>query len=84
MPIIKVKVSGEKSHVLIDAIGALLMDCTSRILNKKKDVTAITIEFVSHDSWFVGGRLLSETGRNSFTMDIKNGKEPRGRQRFFS
>lgn len=71
MPILTVKVSAKKSQELSNQIGALLMDLTSRILKKKREVTAIAIEFVDPDSWFVGGKLLSELGKNSFYFDIK-------------
>ncbi len=71
MPILTVKVSGKKSRDLTARIADLLMDLTGRILKKKREVTAIAIEYVDHDSWFVGGRLLSEIGKNSFYFDIK-------------
>ncbi|TAN45536.1 MAG: 4-oxalocrotonate tautomerase family protein [Rhodospirillales bacterium] len=71
MPILTVKISGKKSPELTRKIGHLLMDLTSRILKKKPEVTAIAIDFVDHDSWFVGGKLLSEVGMNSFYFDIK-------------
>jgi 4-oxalocrotonate tautomerase len=84
MPILNVKVSGKKSQDLTCQIGELLMDLTSRILKKKREVTAIAIEYVDHDSWFVGGKLLSEVGKNSFYFDIKitdetNTKEEKAR-----
>jgi 4-oxalocrotonate tautomerase len=34
-------------------------------------VTAIAIDFIAHDSWVVGGQLLSEQKKNSFYFDIK-------------
>jgi 4-oxalocrotonate tautomerase len=71
MPILSVKVSARKSPELVRQIGTLLMDITSRILRKKPEVTAIAIDFVEPDCWFVGGRLLSELGKNSFYFDIK-------------
>lgn len=71
MPILTVKVSGKKSQYLTMQIGSLLMDITNRILKKKHELTAIAIEYVDHDSWFVGGKLLSEVGMNSFYFDIK-------------
>ena len=40
-------------------------------MKKKKEVTAIAIEYVDHDAWVVGGALLSEQGKNSFYFDIK-------------
>lgn len=71
MPILTVKVSGKKSQNQTNEIGRLLMDLTTRILKKKREVTAIAIDYIDHDSWFVGGELLSKAGKNSFYFDIK-------------
>ena len=71
MPILNVKVSAEKSPELVKQISDLLLDLTSRILKKKREVTAIAIDFVGRDSWVVGGLLLSEQNKNSFYFDIK-------------
>jgi 4-oxalocrotonate tautomerase len=71
MPILNVKVSATKSPELTKQISELLLDLTTRILKKKREVTAIAIDFVDHDSWVVGGRLLSEQNKNSFYFDIK-------------
>jgi len=84
MPILNVKVSGKKSVETTRQINELLLDLTNRILGKKREVTAIAIEYVDHDSWLVGGHLLSEQGKNSFYFDIKitdetNTKDEKGR-----
>ena len=71
MPILNVKVSGQKNATTTKAINELLLDLTHRILGKKKEVTAIAIEYVEPDCWFVGGKLLSERGNSSFYFDIK-------------
>lgn len=71
MPILNVKVSARKNPELTKKITELLLDLTGRILKKKREVTAIAIEFVEHDAWIVGGRPLSELGKNSFYFDIK-------------
>lgn len=71
MPILNVKVSAKKSPELTREISELLLDLTTRILGKKREVTAIAIDFVDRDSWVVGGELLSEQNRNSFYFDIK-------------
>ena len=71
MPILNVKVSGQKSVATTKAIHELLLDLTHRILGKKKEVTAIAIDYVDPDCWMVGGKLLSEQGKNSFYFDIK-------------
>ena len=71
MPILNVKVSAEKTPELTHQIAELLLDLTTRILKKKREVTAIAIDYVDHDSWVVGGHLLSEQKKNSFYFDIK-------------
>lgn len=71
MPILNVKVSATKSPELTKQISELLLDLTTRILKKKREVTAIAIDYVAHDCWVVGGALLSEQNRNSFYFDIK-------------
>lgn len=71
MPILNVKVSGIKSAETTKQITELLLDITTRILKKKREVTAIVIDYIDRDSWMVGGKLLSEQNKNSFYFDIK-------------
>lgn len=71
MPILNVKISGTKSAETTKQITDLLLDITTRILKKKREVTAIAIDYIDRDCWMVGGKLLSEHGKNSFYFDIK-------------
>lgn len=71
MPILNVKVSGDKDVQVTKKITALLLDTTTRILKKRPQVTAITIQYVPSDCWVVGGELLSEQSKSSFYLDIK-------------
>lgn len=71
MPIINIKVSAAKSPELTKQISELLLDLTTRILKKKPEVTAITIDYVDRDCWVIGGKLLSELNKSSFYFDIK-------------
>ncbi|MDR5754651.1 MULTISPECIES: 4-oxalocrotonate tautomerase family protein [unclassified Caballeronia] len=71
MPILNVKVSAKKTPELTREISDLLLDLTTRILGKRREVTAIAIDFLDRDSWVVGGKLLSEQNKNSFYFDIK-------------
>ena len=71
MPILNVKVSGEKSPDLTKQISELLLDLTTRILKKKREVTSIAIDYVDPDHWIVGGASLTEQRKTSFYFDIK-------------
>ena len=71
MPIINVKVSTARSAQMTEKVTALLLDTTTRILRKRPELTAITIDYVSPEDWVVGGRTLAEQGKSSFYFDIK-------------
>lgn len=71
MPILNVKVSGKKSVETTKQIADLLLELTTRVLKKKRELIAIAIEYVEKDCWVVGGTLLSEQNKNSFYFDIK-------------
>ena len=82
MPILNVKVSAKKSAALTERISAHLLDITTRILYKKREVIAIAIDYIDRDCWIVGGKPLGE--KNSFYFDIKitdetNTKEEKAR-----
>lgn len=71
MPILNVKVSAQPSAALVDAVSETLLELTTRILRKKRELTAITLDFVPREHWVVGGRTLADQGKNSFYFDIK-------------
>lgn len=71
MPILNVKVSAARSPELSRQISEFLLDITSRILGKKREVTAIAIDYVSPEDWFIAGVPLSEKGKRSVYFDIK-------------
>lgn len=71
MPILNVKIAAQESRELTAALSASLVELTTRILNKKPDVTSVAVTYLSPEHWVVGGRPLSEQGKSSFYVDIK-------------
>jgi 4-oxalocrotonate tautomerase len=71
MPILNVKVSAKKSTKMTKAISGILLELTSRILHKKREVTSIAISYADPDDWIVAGSSLSEQGKSSIYFDIK-------------
>jgi 4-oxalocrotonate tautomerase len=71
MPILNVKISAPSSRELSAKINAGLLELTSRILRKSPDLTAITIDYVPPEDWYVGGKTLADQKKNSFYFDIK-------------
>jgi len=71
MPILNVKVCAPRSPRLSADIAALLLDLTTRVLKKKREVTAIAIDYIDPADWIVGGSSLQDQGKRSFYFDIK-------------
>ena len=55
MPILNVKVSQPASATLTQSISETLLELTTRILRKKRELTSIAIDFVPPEHWMVGG-----------------------------
>jgi 4-oxalocrotonate tautomerase len=71
MPIIQIKVAASKSRDTTRRISEHLLEVTSRILNKKPEVTAIAVEYVDPEDWIIAGKPLSESRLASFYFDIR-------------
>jgi 4-oxalocrotonate tautomerase len=71
MPILNVKVSAVKSPQLTGQIAGLLLELTTRILKKRRDLTPIAIDYVDPDCWVIAAVPLSEQGKSSFYVDIR-------------
>ena len=71
MPILNLKISAAPSRELVAAASEILLDLTVRILHKKRELSAIAIDFVPPEHWVVGGKTLAEQGKLSFYLDIK-------------
>jgi 4-oxalocrotonate tautomerase len=71
MPILNVKISRPASAALTQAVSDTLLELTTRILRKKRELTAIAISYVPPEQWVVGGSTLAAQGKNSFYFDIK-------------
>jgi 4-oxalocrotonate tautomerase len=71
MPILNVKVSAQPSAELSARINSGLLDLTATILHKNPELTAIAIDFVPPEHWYVAGKSLRDRSQNSFYFDIR-------------
>ena len=71
MPYLNVKLSAPESLEKTAKIAAVLTDLTADVLKKKRELTAVAIEFVVPQHWFIGGTSLHEQAISSFYLDIK-------------
>lgn len=70
MPILTVKVSAQKSESLALKINNILLELTSNILNKKRELTSIIIDYIEPDNWIIGGNTLIALEKNTFYLNI--------------
>lgn len=71
MPILNVKISQPATADMTLAVSEALLELTTRILHKKRELTSIAIDYVPPEQWVVGGDTLAAQGKNSFYFDIK-------------
>ena len=48
-----------------------LTDLTAEIFKKKRELTAVAVEFVAPSRWYIGGTSLADQSLRSFYLDIK-------------
>jgi 4-oxalocrotonate tautomerase len=71
MPILDLKLSAQPDPDLVAAVSETLLELTTRILHKQRQLTAIAIDFVPPEHWVVGGATLAAQHRRSFFLEIK-------------
>jgi 4-oxalocrotonate tautomerase len=71
MPILTIKVSQSPSTALSQSIADTLLELTERILHKPAALTAVAIDYVAPENWFIAGKSLAACGKQSFHLDIK-------------
>ncbi len=71
MPILNVKISGPRRNETVADVSALLLESTTTILGKKRELTAITFQFIDAEDWIIAGVALSQHRQSSFYLDIK-------------
>ena len=71
MPYLNLKLCGETSQEIASLAAKCLTDLTAEILKKKRELTAIAVEFVAPSHWYIAGASLGEQSLRSFYLDIK-------------
>jgi 4-oxalocrotonate tautomerase len=71
MPIINLKVSGNENPAVAQKLAREITRLTETVLNKKPELTVITISFLPDHMWFVNSVSLAELKTKSFHLEIK-------------
>jgi 4-oxalocrotonate tautomerase len=71
MPILNVKLCTTVSPATSSRVAATLTDLTVEILKKKRELTAVAIEYVAPTEWFIAGAVVADRSLGTFHLDIK-------------
>lgn len=71
MPIINLTVSGKEDPALAKELAKDVSNLTKDVLNKKPEVTVVTVSFIPDYLWFVNSESLAELKKKSFHLTIK-------------
>ncbi|MDM9561806.1 tautomerase family protein [Bordetella petrii] len=70
MPHLVVHLSGRPDPATSRRVVERVTALTQSVLGKELPLIAITLQYIAHDAWFIGGRSLADTGHNAFHLDI--------------
>jgi 4-oxalocrotonate tautomerase len=70
MPHINLQISGKPDAGLTERAAGAVAALTERVLGKRPEVIAITVQYVEREAWIIAGKPLSAHGRNAFHLDI--------------
>jgi 4-oxalocrotonate tautomerase len=71
VPYLNLKLCGEPSQEPAGLIAKCLTDLTAEILKKKRELTAVAVEFVAPLLWYIGGTPIADQSLRSFFLEIK-------------
>ena len=70
MPFIQVKISGERDVALAARVAQRVTALTSEHLHKDPALTAVAVEFVAPELWFIANASLAAQRARSFHLNI--------------
>jgi 4-oxalocrotonate tautomerase len=71
MPFLDVKVSRGNTPPEAGLIATELTRLTHELLGKRREVTAVAIDWLPAGQWFIGGEALATSGQYSFFLKIE-------------
>ena len=72
MPMITVRYAAvQRKAGLTEAVAKAANKLSADILHKSRLITAVTVEEVAPENWFVGDKSLAQHGQASFWLDVR-------------
>lgn len=70
MPLLKIKISGDRNAESLKNISNDILKSTTDILGKDPTLTTLLFEFIPKEQWFIGDISLADSKKNSFSLEI--------------
>ena len=71
MPYLHIQLSLPASAAVASEVSTLLTELTTSILQKKHELTAVSVEFADPQHWFIGGASLASQHLHSFYLQAQ-------------
>jgi 4-oxalocrotonate tautomerase len=71
MPYLSARLCTRQSPETTGQVAAILTDLTAELLGKNRGLASVTVEYVSAEQWFLGGKALAAHGLATFYLDVK-------------
>jgi 4-oxalocrotonate tautomerase len=70
MPYVNLKLTAAPSEQTTRLLGGILTDLTADVLKKKRELTAVAIEYLAPDQWLIGGEALVERAETTICLEV--------------
>jgi 4-oxalocrotonate tautomerase len=70
MPYLHIQLSGERDDALARRTAEAAAELTAELLHKDRALTAVVVEFIAAEHWFVAGRALAGGGPRSYHWSV--------------
>ena len=71
MPLIQLTLSGTENLSLAKELSAAISVLAATVLNKRPEVTVVTVSFTPSQYWFINSESLADLGKKSFHLSIR-------------
>jgi 4-oxalocrotonate tautomerase len=70
MPYVNLKLTAAPSRQTTRMLGGVLTDLTADVLRKRRELTAVAIEYLAPDQWMIGAESLADRAETTICLEV--------------
>jgi 4-oxalocrotonate tautomerase len=70
MPYVNLKLTAAPSEQTTHLLGRILTDLTADVLKKKRELTAVVVEYLAPDQWLIGAKSLAQRAETTICLEV--------------